>query len=414
MNKYLPFALLYFFVNALGLPFGMTYMTLLAPFLYWWIVHERKTEILFPFLLVIFPFAVVHIAITGVDGMKYFISLLNLTAVYISAQAVYTFLVRSSHTASIFRCLLLINFILCVLSLFFYNSDHYHFFWISQTITEGVEDFKRLRMFTYEASHYALVFVPLFVFYFLKIVSGQTSLNAWILMPMLILPLILSFSLGVIAALAIAFLVSFLLQAKSFIRKRRVVYLLVTSVFVMIPLVLLLYYFFPGNSLWLRLENILSWEDSSGRGRTSEAFYLAGQILQQRSEWMGIGPGQVKTVGEEIIRDYYLYSPEFTTIAIPNAMAETLAVFGWAGMILRLAVQIFFFFYTRVWTSHFRLVLFIFIFFYQFTGSYLTNLAEYVCWILAFTEVFPQFSIYRKSSRLSTIEPFKPATWQVS
>ncbi|MGZ5286761.1 MAG: hypothetical protein ACXWV0_03655 [Flavisolibacter sp.] len=414
MNKYLPFALVYFFVNALGLPFGLTYMTLFAPLFYLWIALERKTEVLLPFLLVIFPFAFVHLVFIGADIKAYFISLLNITAVYISAQAVFTFIKRCSGIASIFRWLLVINFLLCLAALFFYNSEEFEIFWISQTLTEGVQDFKRLRLFTYEASHYALLFVPLFLYYFLRFLLGQNRVSAWLLLPMITLPFLLSFSLGVMAVLGMALLLGFMLQLSSFLRQRRVVNMLVLGSLLAIPLVLMIYYLFPGNSLWLRLENILSWEDSSGRGRTSEAFYLAGKIMEQKSEWMGIGPGQVRVVGEELIRDYYLYSPEFTTIAIPNAAAETLAVFGYAGLFIRLFVELFLFFYTRVWTSHYRLVLFLFIFVYQFTGSYITNLAEYVIWILAFTEVFPQLSIQRNLSRITSIDSIKPAVWQVS
>lgn len=413
MNKYLPFALLYFFVNAAGLPFGLTYMTLLSPFLYWWTVRERKFEILFPFLMIMFPFMLVHLALNEIDLRKYFLSFLNLTAVYISAQSMYTFFSRSRQTENIIHWVLLVNFILCLASLFFYHSDHSNLFWISQTLTEGVTDFKRLRMFTYEASYYALVFVPVFVFYSLKILLAQNRHNAWMLLPLLIIPFLLSFSLGVLAALLAALVLSFIIQAGWYLRNSRVRNIIFLAGFAIVPMVVLLYYFLPGNSLWLRIENILSWEDSSGRGRTSEAFYLAGQILQQGSEWTGIGPGQLKNMGEELIRDYYLYSPEFTTIAIPNATAETLALFGWAGLGLRIGLQIFLFFYTRVWTNHYRLIMFLFIFIYQFTGSYLTNLAEYVIWILAFTEVFPQFSLGRDGSKITSMN-FKHSAWQVS
>lgn len=38
-------------------------------------------------------------------------------------------------------------------------------------------------------------------------------------------------------------------------------------------------------------------------------------------------------------------------------------------------------------------MLFIFMFIYQFVGSFATNLAEYVIWILAFTNVFRQFDV---------------------
>ena len=92
------------------------------------------------------------------------------------------------------------------------------------------------------------------------------------------------------------------------------------------------------------------------------------------------------------IRDYYLYYIDMQ-VAIPNAVAETMAIFGWVGVSLRLGIEIFLFFYTRVWTNYYRLLLFLFIFVYQFTGSFITNIAEYVIWILAFTRIFQQFDI---------------------
>ena len=88
---------------------------------------------------------------------------------------------------------------------------------------------------------------------------------------------------------------------------------------------------------------------------------------------------------------------EFTA-SIPNAAAETLAIFGWTGLVLRILVEIFLFFYTRVWTNYYRLLLFLFVFIYQFTGSFITNIAEYVIWILAFTNVFHQFDIKAKAN----------------
>jgi hypothetical protein len=46
-----------------------------------------------------------------------------------------------------------------------------------------------------------------------------------------------------------------------------------------------------------------------------------------------------------------------------------------------------------VWTNYYRLLLFLFVFIYQFTGSFITNVAEYVIWILAFTNTFHQFDV---------------------
>jgi hypothetical protein len=92
-----------------------------------------------------------------------------------------------------------------------------------------------------------------------------------------------------------------------------------------------------------------------------------------------------------LIRNYYGYGPETVRVAIPNAAAETLALFGWAGFSLRILAQCLLFMYTKVWRNYYRLLLFVFIFIYQFTGSFITNIAEYVIWIMAFTPVFKEY-----------------------
>jgi len=128
----------------------------------------------------------------------------------------------------------------------------------------------------------------------------------------------------------------------------------------------------------------------------TDAFILANKLLEKKNEFWGIGIGQIKIIGEATIRNYYLYYTDFR-VAIPNAVAETMAIFGWVGVSLRFLIEISLFFYTRVWTNYYRLLLFLFIFIYQFTGSFVTNVAEYVIWILAFTRTFQQFDI--KSSK---------------
>ena len=396
-NKYLPFALLYFFLNAAGLPFGLTYMTILSPLLYYWVVQQRGKEIFWPFLLVLAPFAAAQLLFNDVKLQAYLVSFLNLAAVYIFCQAFYTFLSQCRNKENIFRILMVTNFALCLIAIPFYFSEYFSIFWIEQELTKGVNDFRRLKMFTYEASYYATLFVPLFLFFFLRLVLGSNRLNAWLLIPALILPLLLSFSLGVMAALALSLVLLLLIHFRRLLIKRRVRHLLVLSLLALFGTALVLIFFFPDNTLLFRLENVLAGKDSSGRGRTYEAFDLAFLMLDGRADLWGIGLGQIKVIGIEIIRDFYLYPMDHTIFAIPNATAETLAIFGTAGLALRLIVQVFLFFYTRVWTSYYRLAMFLFIFIYQFTGSFLTNHAEYVIWILAFTEVFPEFRVNAKN-----------------
>jgi hypothetical protein len=392
LNKYFPFAILYFFLNSLGLPFGLTYTALLAPFFYWWVLNTRKKEILFPFFILLFPFVFIHFVFIGVDDNAYITSLLNLAAVYIFCQAFYTFLKKCEEPEKILKRIVVINFILCVIAIPFYFTSWSDFFWIKQPLTEGIDDFKRLRLFTYEASYYATLMVPLFFFFFLKIVFNQNRTNAWLVFLLITVPYVLSFSIGVISAILLSAIVVFIFYFGKLMRKKRVINLIAISVMIVIPAMIAMALLFPGNILFSRLQNIVTGHDSSGRGRTYEALYLAMKIMALKSNFFGIGLGQIKVIGTEIIRDFYLYPADYR-IAIPNVTAETLALFGWVGLSIRFLAEIFLFFYTQVWKNYYRVLLFIFIFIYQFTGSFITNIAEYVIWILAFTEVFPQFRV---------------------
>jgi hypothetical protein len=391
VNKYFPFAILYFFLNSLGLPFGLTYTALLAPFFYWWVLNNRK-EILLPFFVVAFPIVFVQLVFVEVDGQAYIASLINIMAVYIFCHAFYTFLKKCEKPELLFKRIVIINFILCLLAIPFYFTSQWEVFWIQQPLTEGINDFKRLRLFTYEASYYATLMVPLFFFFFVKIILSQNKTNVWRMLILIVVPYVLSFSVGVISSILLSIAAVFFIHFKRLIVKRRVLNLLALSVLILIPIIVGLAVFFPDNTLFLRIENIVTGKDSSGRGRTYEAFYLAMKMMALKSNLWGIGLGQVKIIGTEIIRDFYLYPPEYR-IAIPNVTAETLALFGWMGLLIRFTTEIFLFFYTEVWKNYYRLLLFVFIFIYQFTGSFITNIAEYVIWILAFTEVFPQFKV---------------------
>jgi hypothetical protein len=396
INRYLPFALLYFFFNSLGLPFGLTYTALLAPFFYWWIANTRGKEVLLPFVVLIFPVVFIQMVFVGVDDKTYVYSLLNLLAVYIFCQAFYTYLKSCTDQESIFKKIVILNFIFCLIAIPFYFTSYSYFFWDSQPLTEGINDFQRLRLFTYEPSYYATLLVPFFFFFLLKIILKQNRTNSWLLLLMIFLPYILSFSLGVMTAIILSMLLVFGFYLQRLIIKKRVINLLFLSTAIIIPAVIFVILAFPNNTLLLRIENIVSGHDSSGKGRTYEAFFLAMKILAFKSQFWGIGLGQIKVIGTDIIKDFYLYPVDYKTVAIPNATAETLALFGFVGLFFRFTIEIFLFVYTKVWKNYYRLMLFIFMFVYQFSGSFITNLAEYVIWILAFTNVFKQFDVLAK------------------
>lgn len=344
LNKYFPFAFIYFFINSLALPFGLTYTAILSPIFYYWVFTTRKKEILIPFFICLAPFFIFHM-IFSVDTKTYFISIINYAAVYIFCQAFYTFLMQCEHPEKIFKKLLILNFIFCIIAIPVYFTSYDHILWTQLTLSEGIDNFKRLKLFTYEASYYATLFTPLFIFYLMQLVLHQNSLNSFLLLPMLLLPYALSFSIGVAGSVFMAAIITFLLYFRSLLKKKRALNLILLTFGVSISLLIILLLFFPQNSLFLRIGNIVSGMDTSGKGRTSDAYFLAMQILEQKSLAWGIGPGQIKILGADIIRSYYLYDLDYNKIAIPNAVAETLAIFGWVGLALRFLVEFFFFLY---------------------------------------------------------------------
>lgn len=394
VNKYFPFAFIYFFINAAGLPFGLTYMALLAPFFYVWVTITRKKEVLLPFILVITPFVAVHILYVGVEMDSYLLSVFNLLLVYVFCQAFYTFLLVCDDKERVFRRILVINFILCLVAIPFFFSSNYALFWDQQILTEGVGRMRRLRLFTYEPSYYAFLFTPIALYFLVQYFLRKNHISGIWLLPMILLPYILSLSIGVIGAILLALFFTWIFYFNRLTSRRRILNTLISAGFVMASSLFVAVMYFRSNPLFIRMRNIFTGRDTSGRGRTYEAFMLAEKMLQQGSEWWGIGLGQIKILGDGIIRDFYLYNMDIV-VTLPNAAAETLAMFGWAGLLLRIAIELFLFFHTRVWTNYYRLVLFLFVFIYQFTGSFITNIAEYVIWILAFCPVFPQFNVQR-------------------
>lgn len=398
-SKYFPVAFIYFFINSLGLPFGLTYTALLSPLLYVWVVISRRQEILWPFLLALAPVVLIHLSL-GVDAKSYFISLLNMTLVYIFCQAAFTLFIKCEHPGEILHQLLIINFVCCLIAIPLFFTPYSHILWTEQLITTGVEAVRRLSLLTYEPSYYALLFTPLFGYFLLQLIFYRNRINGWLLLVMLLLPLALSFSLGVISSLVMALVITSVVYFKTFIRNKRFVNLAGIAIVTGVAAVMAGIIFFPDNILFVRIGNVLSGKDPSGRGRTFEAFWLAGQLLEKKSYWWGIGAGQIKILGFDLIRDYYGYSYDTVRVAIPNAAAETLALFGWVGFIIRILTECLLFVYTRVWRNYFRLLLFVFIFIYQFTGSFITNVAEYVIWIMVFTPVFKEYDVVNRESAI--------------
>lgn len=246
-------------------------------------------------------------------------------------------------------------------------------------------------MFTYEPSYYSTLLVPLAFYYYLKIILFKYP-NAGYIFFMVSFPLIISFSLGAILGITISFGILFFPDIRSFLMKKNVAAYVLTSGLIIIAACIVLYYAYPNNPLYLRIKNIFSGRDSSFKGRASDSFHLAWSVVQEKSIYFGIGLGQLKLIGVKIWNDFYNTVFNVNAITIPNAVAETFAIYGITGLIIRFSLEWYFFFRTKTYSNYYRLGLFIFMFIYQFTGSYFFNIAEYTIWTLAFSQVFEEFN----------------------
>ena len=74
-------------------------------------------------------------------------------------------------------------------------------------------------------------------------------------------------------------------------------------------------------------------------------------------------------------------------------MAELLTIYGIYGLVFKLFLEIYFFFKTRIYSNLYAMALFMFIFIYQFTGSFVTNVAELGIWAVVFGTRFIEFEI---------------------
>lgn len=389
INKYLPVAFLYFFFNGLFLPVGVFYTSLLAPFFILWIIKNKKASLLVWFIVLTLPFTFIHL-INGVVIPVYIKSYALLFTVFVFCTCFYIYLSKSNSIAEIFKQIIIWNFFLTIIAVILLMADSGKELWYEGNVTPGAETVLRLKMFTTEASVYSSMLVPIVLFYYLKLLLYKNK-SPWLLFVMITTPLVLSLSFGVLLGLFLTILFVLFSDVKLFFIKPNFAKQLVGLLLLVFTAIVVLIFVYPDNIVFQRFVNVFEGNDSSFKGRTTDAFYLGYMIADMKSVLFGAGPGQIKELGMELFTKFYVHTFTKDIITIPNATAETLAIFGLIGLLLRFAVTIWLFFKTKVYTNYYRLALFIFIFIYQFTGSYITNIPEYLIWIIAFTPGFKEF-----------------------
>jgi hypothetical protein len=394
MDLYMPFAIIYFFFNSVFLPLGLLYTTVLAPLFYFWLLRQGQRWVAAKFLLLSAPFMVIQFR-NGVETTPYIVSLALTMAVYFGAYTFYVFVNWTERLEEFIQWMVVINFALTCIGMILYFTPWEEAMWRPAEAFVGKAVVSRFQMFTYEPSYYCQVIAPLILWSFFKF-ARRTEPRTLALFLMTLIPLLMSYSFGVILALVLAIAGVHAWNWRHVLKR----YYMVVGA----PLtaVVSVYILLGSNTFAARMQSFLAGNDSSGMARTVVAWVLAYYIALQKSLLFGVGYGQIKILGA-VLTDRFIGSDQGR---LPCAVAETLAQFGFIGLALRLGFQVYCFYKTQVWKNYFRLSLFMFMFVYQFTGSYLTNLPEYLTWILAFSPVFPEFAV--ESSRDRVMAWFVP------
>jgi hypothetical protein len=384
------FAIFIFFFNTFPLPEGITFILLLTPV---WVYFLHLNGKLGQALLLTAPlglYAIIHIA-QGVVLSYYLISVIIMACLVIFGVACYDFINSGANWDGIFRDIVVLNFLFAMASVpLLFIPSLKTLVWYMVPISKGIADVPRLKLFASEASHYSYWFAPVAIYFYSRALFFKTR-GMWLTMAMVSIPLIMSFSFGVLSDLIITFLLVVAIYFRRIFSSERKRRRLLIAAGLSVGILLIAFKFFPDNVVFHRIHNIFTGDDTSARGRTYEAFYLAHTIAGQKSYLWGIGPGQLKIIGRNIIVQYYFYTNIPPIVRIPNSSAETIAYFGYIGFFIRLFLEAFFFFRTKVYRNPYRMWLFLFAFIFQFTGSYITNPAEYITWIIVFSPVFPDF-----------------------
>ena len=381
---------LFYFFNSFMLPFGLKFSIILSPFLFYYLKENGDLKLMKIPLYFILLFSIIHLFI-GVNLKSFTIStiLIGLMVIYISA--VVSYYKNATKIEYIIEKLVQLNFIFTLLAILSIVTGRLlSVFWYLIPFTPGYKIIPRLKLFETEASFYSFALLPLFFYYFWKVIANFTKKDALLLLSIM-LSLALSFSLGIIAVIVLSILLVILVYFYKFItfkNTRHALLFLLVSFCIGLTLV---YFIFPDNPLFYRLENIITGVDTSGRGRTYESFDIAWLTLNNNNPFFGIGLGQFKLIGRDVLIYYYKFMGVPDVARIPNAMAEALVTYGIIGFSLKLLIQFYLFVKFKVYLDIFRLSLFFSLFIYQFTGSHLFDEIEYIVWVVVF---YPKLNLF--------------------
>lgn len=391
-NNLIIYVVIYFFFNSFLLPEGLLYTTILTPVMLYFLFKEGKLKYVWLWslaLLLPIPFQIYF----GVEATSYALSNIMLfTALVFLISSIYLLRKFEGQLDEVFRKVLIINSFFVVVALLLLPLGEFRILlWYDIPITKGLEVIPRLKLATYEASYYSLIMMPIFIYFFLRIFF-QKEKHPVIIFIAIAVPMLLSLSFGVIGAMIIAGIVSVTLYWKK-IPVSLQKFTFIGGIFISLVLVSL-FFIWPDNPVYFRISNIFQGKDTSAMGRLYYSFVFAKDLITHHCILFGIGPGQIKIVAHDMIINHYQYHGTLETIVrIPNSMGEMLAIYGIYGFLLKLFLEVYFFIKMKLYSNMFALLLFLSVFIYQFTGSYISNIAELGIWAIIFSVRFKEFDL---------------------
>jgi hypothetical protein len=402
IHKFLPLFILYFFFNTMGLPKGLYYTSVLLPLFYLYLLKNNVRHVTTYFCIWMSPFVVMHF-VNGVSWKDYVVSLTMFFSVYVASYAIREGLHQTRNIGTFLVAIIKVNFLLSLVGLLLKFTPYAFVMWREgDVISADIDEMMRFQMFMYEPSQYSHLIAPLVLYAYFRFLH-DSCLSRLGLLLMVIVPLLMSYSFGNISAIMIAITLINAIYLRQIFRLNRKYVLAIPFVLLAVLAVSL-----KGPFL-IRLQNFLSGHDSSGQARTVLSYIFSYQIAKTKSLLWGVGFGQVKLLGVDIIAEI---NPSWAEAGarLPCAIADTMATCGFIGIFIRLFLEFVFFMKKKVYKNYLRFALFIYMFVYQFTGSYLSNIMEYVIWTVAFSSLFPEFSIPEISAVATKPIPCNHAT----
>ena len=198
---------------------------------------------------------IVHL-LNGVDFVYYYRSYILLFSVFVFGMAFYQFLINCKELPSIFKNLLVLNIAfvgIAVIALAIPSLVDK--FWYTSPITTGISNSLRLKLLTYEPSYYSILFVPIAIYYYLKMLLIRAK-GGFLIFFLITLPLILSLSFGIIMGLILSICLLYLSDIRLFTLKRNFPTYLLSAFLLALFVFALLLVFYPNNILFHRMSNV--------------------------------------------------------------------------------------------------------------------------------------------------------------